>query len=244
MTWLHQLWNTRNMHDLHSYIYTQFEHQKKRRYIYFSNNLTKWFIFKILYSPVERKQPSFLLSLSVCVCVFFVFLFELKWYAKKQHTRISCMAKIECTLSYCLRLITEVCFVSFVIFGILNTRACELWVELVWGTIHHCMFEFIDRNDGEWFKLHMYILYLLFNIDASRFETKFRERYKIIIKLYLHVAFAEFKWYVKKSRTTRLNISAPDFHHTPTLNPIWILFTTLTNPLHPKSLCTKFNYNY
>lgn len=89
-----------------------------------------------------------------------------------------------------------------------------------------------------------YVLYLLFNIGASRFETKFRERYNIIIKLYLHVAFAEFKWYVKKSRTTRLNISAPDFRHTPTLNPLWILFTTLTNPLHLKSLYTKFNYNY
>jgi hypothetical protein len=34
--------------------------------------------------------------------------------------------KIERTLSYCLRLITEVCFVSFVTLGIINKRACEV----------------------------------------------------------------------------------------------------------------------
>lgn len=87
------------------------------------------------------------------------------------------------------------------------------------------------------------IIYLYFS-TLVRVDSKRNSENDIIIKLYLHVAFAEFKWYVKKSRTTRLNISAPDFRHTPTLNPLWILFTTLTNPLHPKSLYSKFNYKY
>jgi hypothetical protein len=71
-----------------------------------------------------KAETAFISSLFMCVCVC---VFSYVFVSAEMICKKIVHGKIERTLSYCLRLIREVCFVSFVItLGILSTRACEV----------------------------------------------------------------------------------------------------------------------